>query len=76
MQSRVQDDDPDENSGDVIPIRLLRGGEHFEDVAGGHQEATRTVQRRINGSNTDCPRTVMLDHVISRDIYRPRPFDT
>ena len=55
MQSRVQDDDPDDNSGDVIPIGLLGGGEHFEDVAGGRREATRTVQRHINGSNTDCP---------------------
>ena len=35
MQSTVQDDDEDDNSGDVIPIRLLGGGEHFEDVAGG-----------------------------------------
>ena len=76
MQSRVQDDDPDDNSGDVIPIGLLGGGEHFEDVAGGHREATRTVQRHINGSNTDCPRAIMLDHVISRDIHCPRPFDT
>ena len=76
MQSRVQDDDPDDNSGDVIPIRLLGGGEHFEDVAGGCREATGTVQRCINGSNTDCPRTIMLDHVISRDIHCPRSFDT
>ena len=65
MQNTVQDDDQDDNSGDVIPIGLLGGGEHFEDVAGGHQEVTRTVQRCINVSNTDCPRTVMLDHVIS-----------
>ena len=35
MQSRVQDDDQDDNSGDVLPIGLLGGGEHFEDVAGG-----------------------------------------
>ena len=51
--------------GDLIPIGLLGGGEHFEDVARGHWEATRTVQTHINASNTDCPRTVMLDHVIS-----------
>ena len=76
MQLRVQDDDQGDNSGDVIPIGLLGGGEYFEDVAGGCQEATRTVQRCTNGSNTDCPRTVMLDHVISRDIHCPRPFDT
>ena len=76
MQSRVQYDDQDDNSGDAIPIGLLGGGEHFEDVAGGHQEETRTVQQRINGSKKDCPRTVMLDHVISRDIHCPRPFDT
>ena len=76
MQSRVQDDDPDDNSGDVIPIGLLGCGEHLEDVAGGRREATRTVQWLINGSNTDCPRTIMLAHVISQDIHRPRPFDT
>ena len=76
MQSTVQDDYQDDNSGDVIPIRLLGGGEHFEDVAGGHREVTRTVQWCINGSNTYCPRTVMLYHGISQDIHRPRPFDT
>ena len=76
MQSRVQDGDQYDNSGDVIPIGLSGGGEYFKDVAGGCREATRTVQWHINGSNTDCPRTVMLDHVISQDIHRPRPFDT
>ena len=34
MQSRLEDDDQDDNSGDPIPIRLLGGGEHFKDVAG------------------------------------------
>ena len=76
MQLTVQDDDEDENSGDVIPIGLLGGGEHFNDVAGGHREATRTVQRRIIASTTDCPRIVKLDHVISRDIHHPRPFES
>ena len=75
-QSTVQNDGEDENSGDVIPIRLLGGGEHFNDVAGGRREATRTVQRHIIGSTTDCPRTVMLDHVISRGIHCPRPFES
>ena len=32
--SRLEDDDQDDNSGDLIPIRLLGGGEHFKDVAG------------------------------------------
>ena len=76
MQSRLEDDDQDDNSGDLIPIGLLGGGEHFEDVAGGCQEATRMVQQHINASNTDCPRTVILDHVISRDTHHPRPFNT
>ena len=76
MQSTVQDDDEDDNSGDIIPIGLFGGGEHLNDVAGGRREATRTVQRRIIGSTMDCPRTVMLDHVISRDIHRPRPFES
>ena len=44
MQSRLEDDNQDDNSGDLKPIRLLGGGGHLEDVAGGHQEATRTVQ--------------------------------
>ena len=43
MQSRLEDDDQDDNSGDLIPIGLVEGGEHFEDVAGRHWEATRTV---------------------------------
>ena len=76
MQSTVQDDDEDDNSGDVIPIGLLGGGEYFKDVAGGRREATRTVQWHIIALTTDCPRTVMLDHVISRDIHCPRPFES
>ena len=44
MQSTVQDDGQDDNSGDVIPIGLLGGGEHFKNVAGGRREETRTVQ--------------------------------
>ena len=44
MQSRLEDDNQDDNSGDLIPIRLLGGGEQFEDVAGGCWETTRTVQ--------------------------------
>ena len=65
IQSRLDDDDQDDNSGDLIPIGLLGGGEHFADAARGHWEATRTVQQCISASNTDCPRTVMQDHVIS-----------
>ena len=72
MQSRLEDDDQDDNSGNLIPIRLLGGGEHFEDVAGGYWGTTRPVQQHLNASNTDCPRTVMLDHVISNSRH-PSP---
>ena len=34
MQSRLEDDDRDDNSGVLIPIGLLGGGEHFENVVG------------------------------------------
>ena len=52
---------------------MLGGGEHFEDVAGGHQETTRTVQQCLNASNTDCPRTVVgtLLYLTRPDICNP-----
>ena len=63
------------------PLGLLGGGEHFADVDGGQREAARLSRRRISLANinprgTNCPRTVMLQHVIELDIHRPRPFDT
>ena len=63
------------------PLGLLGEGEHFADVDGGQCEAARLSRRRISLANinpcgTNCPRTVMLQHVIELDIHRPRPFDT
>ena len=63
------------------PLGLLGGGEHFADVDGGQHEAARLSRRQISLANinpcgTNCPRTVMLQHVIELDIHRPRPFDT
>ena len=46
MQSRLEDDNQNDNSGDLIPIRLLGGAEHFEDVAGG-----------MSGNNKNCTMT-------------------
>ena len=63
------------------PLGLLGGSEHFTDVDGGQCEAARLSRRRISLANinpygTNCPRTVMLQHVIEFDIHRPHPFDT
>ena len=63
------------------PLGLLGGGEHFTDVDGGQHEAARLSRRQISLANinprgTNCPRTVMLQHVIELDIHRLRPFDT
>ena len=63
------------------PLGLLGGSEHFADVDGGQCEAARLSRTRISSANinqcgTNCPRTVMLQHVIELDIHRPCPFDT
>ena len=70
--------DESENS---RPLGLQGGSEHFADVDGGQHEAARLSRRRISLANinphgTNCPQTVMLQHVIELDIHRPRPFDT
>ena len=66
---------------DVRPLGLLGGGKHFADIDGGLRKASRMGRRRIafndvipHGSN--CPRTTMLQHVITCDIHRPHPFKT
>ena len=61
------------------PSGLLGGGEHFTDIDGGQWKAARLKRRRIalcdiNPHGTTCPRTTMLQHVITLDIHRPQPF--
>ena len=63
------------------PLGLLGGGEHFADINGGQCKASRLGRRRIafndlNPCGTNCPRTTMLQHVITLDIHRPCPFNT
>ena len=68
-------------NGDVRPLGLLGGGEHFSDIDGGVCKVSRMGRRRIafndtNPRGTTCPRTAMLHHVITLDIHRPCPFKT
>ena len=68
-------------NGDVRPLGLLGGGEHFSDIDGGVRKASRMGRRRIAFNDTNprgmtCPRTAMLHHVITLDIHRPCPFKT
>ena len=72
------------NDGDgPRPIGLLGGGEHFADVPEGRRGANcrslRLASRQLinhdNPSNKTVPRNKMLQHVIARDIHRPRPFN-
>ena len=67
----------DNENGDMIPVGLLGGGEHFEDVQGGRRGAnirsTRT-QRRQTDSN-EMTQTIMLRHVVEQDIHQLQPFN-
>ena len=66
-------------SEDARPLGLLGGGEHFDDIPQGRRGANRRSQRLANqGQQTEhriIPRNDMLQHVITRDVHRPRPFD-
>ena len=65
-------------SEDARPLGLLGGGEHFDDIPQGRRGANRRSQRLANqGQQTEhtiIPRNDMLQHVITRDVHRPRPF--
>ena len=68
-------------NGDVRPLGLLGGGEHFADIDGGLRKVSRMGRRRIafndiNPRGTTCLRKTMLQHVITLDIHRPHPFKT
>ena len=73
------------NHGDVLhPIGLLGGGERFADVPEGRRGANRRSQRLASqrmsnhnyNSNKTIPRNKMLQHVIVRNIHRPRPLNS
>ena len=66
---------------DVRPLGLLGGCKHFADIDGGLRKASRMGQRRIALNDvlprgSTCPRTTMLQHVITLDIHRPHLFRT
>ena len=68
-------------NGDVRPLGLLGGGEHFADINGGLHKASRMGQGQIAFNDiipcaSTCLRTTMLQHVITCDIHRPHPFKT
>ena len=67
-----------ENDDNPHPLSLLGGSEHFSDIPEGRRGANWRSQRIAmqQDSNTRIPRNDMLQHVITRDLHRPRPFDT
>ena len=67
-----------ENDDDPHPLGLLGGSEHFSDIPEGRHSVNQRSQRLAmqQVSNTRIPRNNMLQHVIARDLHRPRPFDT
>ena len=66
---------------DTWLLGLLGGGEHFADIDGGKHKTSRLVRKKKDSFNditprgTTCPRTTMLQHVITLDIHRPHPFN-
>ena len=70
-----------EENGDVRPLGFLGAGKHFTDIDSGLCKATRMRRRRIAFNDiiprgSTCPRTTMLQHVITSDIHRPHLFKT
>ena len=61
----------DNENGEMIPVSLLRGGEHFEDIQGGRRggsiRSTRTQRRKFD--TEELPQTTMLRHVVEQDIH-------
>ena len=68
----------EQDSADPRPLGLLGGRERFIDIPEGQRGATCRLQRlaRQASSNRTNPHSDMLQHVITRDLHRPRPFDT
>ena len=67
-----------ENDDNPRPLSLLGGSEHFSDIPEGRCGANWRSQRIAmqQDSKTRIPGNDMLQHVITRDFHRPRPFDT
>ena len=68
-------------------VRPLGGGEHFIDMPEGRQGTNRRSQRLTlqhlannnndnNNNNKSIPCNTMLQHVITKDIHQPRPFNS
>ena len=59
-----------ENCG-IIPVVMLRGGEHFKDIQGGRRgtniRASRT--KRCQTNSDEMPQTTMLRHIVEQDIH-------
>ena len=68
----------EQDSDDPCPLGLLGGDEHFIDIPEGQHGATQRSQRlaRPESTNRTNPHSDMLQHVITRDLHHPRPFDT
>ena len=57
-------------NGDIRPLGLLGGGEHFADIDGGLRKASQMGRQRIAFNDimprgSTCLRTTMLQHVIT-----------
>ena len=68
----------EQDSDDPRPLGLLGGDEHFIDIPEDQHEATRRSQRlaRQESTNRTNPHRDTLQHVFTRDLHHPRPFDT
>ena len=65
----------DKENGEMIPVGLLGGGDHFEDIQGGRRGASiRAIRSQRRQFDTEeLPRTTMLRHVVEQDIHRSQP---
>ena len=65
----------DKENGEMIPVGLLGGGDHFEDIQGGRRGASiRPIRSQRRQFDTEeLPRTTMLRHVVEQDIHRSQP---
>ena len=65
----------DDENGEMIPVGLLRGGEHFGDIQGGRRGASirATRSQRCQFDTEKLPPTTMLRHVVEQDIHGSQP---
>ena len=68
----------DTGSENARPLGLLGGGEHFDNIpqerCGANRRSQQLANQRQPTEDTTIPRNDMLQHVITRDVHRPRPF--